>query len=589
MGVIDTESGQEWTFVNKQYRAPADGTIEDGIDLLLEADELSGHNICSFDQLVLERLYGFPLPKSQYDTYIAALLTEPDIKEEDFAKRERAKRLGKEPPMPGNHIGRHTLAAWGYRLGIHKGAYGQNRKDWSTFDMDMLRYCIQDVRVCVALEKHLKELRRAPTSVRLREQKFARIMAHQELHGFPFHREEAEALLEELEKERSEVNASLSDLFPPREVAYYTPKKKIRKTKTVRFNPNSRKQIAENLIERYDWKPVEVTPSGLPKVSDEILMSLPYPEAKVLARGTLLTKRIAQIGEGKQAWLKHLGEDSRIHGRVIGIGTPHGRCGHSNPNVAQIPGAKVEFGTRCRALFHAGKGYKVLGADASGIQLRALAHYLAPYDDGHYVDAVLSGDPHSTNQEAAGLETRDEAKTFIYAYLFGAGDEHIGHMVSGKTGPAAARFGKSIKARFLSRLPGFKDLKADLMAAAKRGWIRGLDGRYVPLRSNHVALNYLLTSFEAAVMKEATNYIDDVCRTMGWVPYVYGTPPENQEPDWANLAHVHDEYQFAVKPHLAEDLGSLAVQAIIEAGVTFGSNCPLDGEYKIGDNWAETH
>lgn len=592
MGVIDVDTGEEFTFVNREYRAPADGTLEDGLELLDTATEHSGHNLVGFDLPVLEMCHGWKPKAPIYDTYIGGMLHQPDMKDVEMELWKRNKRLGKEQPIPGNLLGQQNLDAWGYRLGIHKGSYGKNRTDWSTFDLDMLRYCIQDVRVAVALRKYLEKNCRTPDSVQQTEQDFARIMMRQQLYGFPFKVKEAEELLERLQKEQSILQAQLQDLFPPKTVVCFTPKKKLRREKVVAFNPNSRTQIADNLIERYGWKPKLLTKGGSPKVDEKVLESLDYPEAKVLSRAAMLAKRTAQISTGKQGWLKKVSEDGRIHARVVNVGTPHGRCGHSSPNLAQVVSDQKEFGHECRSLFHGGKGMVMLGADASGIQLRGLGHYLADYDDGNYIDVILNSDPHTTNQEAAGLETRAKAKRFIYAFLFGAGKPLIGEIITGRQDDAAARVGAKTITRFLDRLPGIKDLLEDLGAGkgrnkrpgwrntpAYKGWMRGLDRRYVPLTSSHVALNFLLTSFEAAVMKLATVRLDERMRDLG---YAFGE-------DYANLAHVHDEYQFAVKKALAKVLGEEAIDAIRWAGEQLGSKCPLAGEYKTGPTWAETH
>lgn len=580
MSVIDVDTGVERSFVNHQYRAPSDGRIEEGIELLAQATELSGHNIVTFDLPVLKRLYGWEPGEEQglYDTYIAAMLACPDVADKDYRNRDRAKRLGTDP-MPGNLIGRHSLAAWGYRLGIHKGQYGQNRTDWSTFDLDMLRYCVQDVRVCVALRKFLEEKHVAPAAL-TREQKFAVVMSKQEQRGFYFDQEAAEELLGTLRTERAEIADELQELFPPKIVRWKTKVKKLEREKEVPFNPGSRQQIADRLIEKYGWEPVDFTDSGLVKVDETVLASLPYPEAGKLARAMLLNKRISQISGGRQAWLKKVKDDGRIHGRVINIGTPHGRCAHTGPNMAQVPGGGKPFGLECRALFKATPGdWVMVGADASGAQLRALAHYLAPLDDGHYVRVVTEGDPHSENQKAAGLDERFKAKVFIYAFLFGAGNPKLGGMIDpDSTNPGAV--GQRVRSRFLKRTAGIAALQRGIGNAVKsRGHLISLGDRFVPVPSEHKGLNYLLTSFEVDIMKEATVLLHDRAPDHG---LVWGV-------NYANLAHVHDEYQFEVRPDLADTLGNLAVQCIRDAGELLGSRCPMDGEYKIGASWADTH
>lgn len=582
MAVKDVDSEQEWSFVNRRYRAPADGTIEEGLDLLGRAEvvEHSGHNIVTFDYPVLDMVYGWKKPGhvQEWDTYIAAMLALPDVADKDYRARDRARRLGTEQ-MPGNLIGRHSLAAWGYRLGIHKGQYGQNRKDWSTFDLDMLRYCVQDVRVNVALRKFLEE-KHVPLDALVIEQDFAKVMSLQERRGFYFDQDRAEALLATLREERAGIADELQDLFPPKIVRWKTKVKKLEREKEVPFNPGSRQQIADRLVEKYGWEPTEHTDSGQVKIDEVVLNSLPYPEAGKLGRAMLLNKRISQLAGGRQAWLKKVKDDGRIHGRVINIGTPHGRCAHTGPNMAQVPGGKKPFGKECRELFRATPGdWVMVGADASGAQLRALAHYLAPLDDGHYVKVVTEGDPHTENQKAAGLDDRFKAKVFIYAFLFGAGNPKLGSMLDPEHKTPAV-VGKRARNRFLKRTAGIQALRRGIEeAAVSRGHLYSIGGRIVPVSSAHKALNYLLTSFEVDVMKLATVLLHRQAPDHGLV----------WDENYANLAHVHDEYQFEAHPDVAETLGKLAVDCIRQAGVILESRCPLDGEYKIGESWAETH
>ena len=207
----------------------------------------------------------------------------------------------------------------------------------------------------------------------------------------------------------------------------------------------------------------------------------------MLSEYLLLNKRIGQLATGKQAWLK-MEKKGRLHGRVNHMGAVTSRCTHANPNMAQVPSVGAAFGVECRSLFHSPQGYSLLGADASGLELRCLAHYMAAYDGGSYASVVLEGDVHTTNQEAAGLPTRNNAKTFIYGFLYGAGDEKIGKII-GK----GSTEGRRIKNKFLKKLPALKNLKdAVSLAAKERGWIKGLDGRIIPIRHSHAALNTLL-------------------------------------------------------------------------------------------------
>ena len=282
----------------------------------------------------------------------------------------------------------------------------------------------------------------------------------------------------------------------------------------------------------------------------------------------LVSKRLGQIAEGNQAWLK-LEHKGRIHGSVNTIGTVSGRCSHHHPNMAQVPAVRAEYGKECRALFTAPDNRVLVGADASGLELRCLAHYMYQWDKGSYAKEILEGDIHTANQQAAGLETRDQAKTFIYAFLYGAGDKKIGEIVGG-----SSREGKKLKASFMSKIPAIKSLTSAVhLQVEKHGYLLGLDGRMLPCRSMHSALNLLLQSAGAVVMKQALVEFE----------------MDNKDIPYELHANVHDEVQFSCNKKQADALGHSFVSAIIKAGRILNFNCPLDGEFKVGANWAETH
>ena len=188
------------------------------------------------------------------------------------------------------------------------------------------------------------------------------------------------------------------------------------------------------------------------KVDEAVLKGIDHPIAADLLSFLLVQKRLGQLAEGQQAWLK-LQKNGVIHGRVNTNGAVTGRCTHSTPNVAQVPSVRADYGKECRELFTVRKGYKLVGCDASGLELRMLAHYMAFYDRGEYAKIVTEGDVHTVNQKAAGLETRDQAKTMIYALLYGAGDHKMGEIIGG-----GAREGQQLKRKFFSSLPALARL-----------------------------------------------------------------------------------------------------------------------------------
>jgi DNA polymerase I-like protein with 3'-5' exonuclease and polymerase domains len=387
-----------------------------------------GHNILKFDLAALKLVYpDFDIPIERVrDTLLYSRLLWPELGDRDMGLI-RAKR------MPGKLRGSHGLEAWGYRLKLNKGDYAKEMKakgldPWANWNQPMQSYCEQDVEVTQALWELIKTKELPQRAVEL-EHKFAFIIAKQERHGYSFDKDAAIELYAELAAKRQELDEEIKAFFPPWYVSagVTTPKRdnkrfgyiegaKFTKIKLQEFNPSSRQQIADRLIKLYGWEPTEYTESGQPKVDETTLKDLPYPPAKLLSERFVIEKRIGQLAEGQAAWLK-LERNGRIHGSVNTIGAVTGRCTHSSPNVAQVPGCRAPYGERCRRLFRATPGFKQVGADASGLELRCLAHYMARYDGGAYAEILLTGDIHLANQKAAGLPTRDDAKTFIYAFL----------------------------------------------------------------------------------------------------------------------------------------------------------------------------
>lgn len=406
------------------------------------------------------------------------------------------------------------------------------------------------------------------------EHAFARCLDAQMRHGFYFDVEKAEALYRELSIKRAGLDDELAGHLPQEFVDIdFTPKKKLRREKRTPFNTNSRFHIARLFREKYGWEPKVYNDDGSAKVDEKILNSLPFPEAKALAQRVYVNKLCGLIAEGSDRnpddyWLNFVDEDSRIRGYINHNGAYTGRCTHSRPNLANVHSERRPYGRECRELFRVPEGYKLVGYDLSGLELRCLAHYLYLYDNGAYADIILNGDIHSANQEAAGLETREQSKRFIYAFNYGAGDSLLGAIVGG-----GAKDGKELRRRFLAGIPGFKALQRDLKQSAKRGYLKALDGRWVKVYHQHAALNTLLQSAGGICMKQATVAVND-------------SPPWISE---QQVAHVHDEAQVEVLEKDAEEFAAWIPGQIKAAGETLSFRMPLEGEAKIGNNWAETH
>lgn len=526
------------------------------------------HNGICFDAPVLREIWKTSMKPSQvYDTLVLSRLLSPSLE------------------------GGHSLAAWGQRLGFLKTEYkriwswitGQNTftdkhhvgyngyYDGMEFDkpfMPLLEsYCIQDTLVTEKMYKHLvselKQQKFEQRSIDL-EHKVQAIIAKQERNGFKLDERKATILLSELQSKLATIEVSLQSIFPTKTTERISEKtgKKL-SPKVEVFNPGSRKQIGERLIEK-GWKPQRYTENGQPIVDEGTLEGVDIPEAKAIAEYLMLQKRVAQI----DSWLKALGSDGRVHGKVITNGAVTGRMTHMSPNMAQVPNSGSPYGEDCRDLWTVEKGYKLVGIDASGLELRMLAHYMK---DDAYTSEVVSGDIHTANQKAAGLATRNQAKVFIYAFCYGAGDAKIGTIVG-----AGAKEGKELKARFLKNIPSLKDLRELVSSIAQNsGSLPGLDGRRLQVRSDHAALNTLLQSAGAIVMKQALVILNDELR-MAKIDYKF-------------VANVHDEWQIEVEESRAEEAGKLGAKAIELAGVSLNMRCPLAGEYKVGNSWKETH
>ena len=541
---------------------------------LYESDGLIGHNIWNFDNRALAKVYDWwdrVDDRRDFDTMIDTRLIWPTLWDDD----ERQISNGAE--FPKELRGRHSLKAWGMRLGVLKDDY---EGGFDTFNETLFTYAQQDVEVTLALWEWIEKQEYSPVARQL-EQDVARIMSRQEATGFPFDVEAAESLLRSLQSRQAEIHSELSETFPPWEIKTpFIPKvnNKTRgyvkgeltyKTKEIVFNPASRDHIADRLITKHGWKPEELTDGGKPKVDETVLSALPFPEAKLLAENFTIEKRLGQLAQGSQGWLKKV-KNGRIHGRVNTNHAVTGRATHSSPNVAQVPGVNAPYGKECRSLFTAPEGRVLLGFDASGLELRCLAHYMARYDNGAYGYEILNGDIHTANQKAAGLETRNQAKTFIYAWLFGAGNAKIGSIVGGNENKGAY-----LKAKFLKAVPAIKDLSNSVKSKADAGFLYGLDRRKIHVRSAHSALNTLLQGAGAAICKKMIVYMDRLFKSRGL------------DVQWH--AWVHDEVQLSCPPEIVEEVGYTCIDAIKKTEKFFNFRIPLDGEFNVGRNWAETH
>lgn len=560
--------------------------LSDAYSTLQSANTLYAHFGIGYDYRALDKVAGVRFPTSvEQDTVVAARLIHPDLKTSDTS-------LVRRGVLPGNLHGSHKLEAWGRRLNCHKAAY---EGPWDVWSPEMHDYMIQDVEATYALWKHLDLDKQSQQALTL-EHRIARVCNEMTAAGWPFDRDKAVALHAQMQTEYAALERELVAEFgtwqeidkvfvPKRDNARFGYKAgvEVTKYKDVTFNPTSRQHIFKKLME-LGWKPEVFTDSGLPRVDDAVLETLAddFPPATKIARYLMLSKRLGQLADGNQAWLRVLGPDGLIHASYNPNGAVTGRASHFNPNIAQVPALKNRkggiqpFGRECRELFHVPEGWVQLGADMSGLELRCLAHYLAPMDGGEYARVLLEGDIHSFNQRAAGLPARDMAKTFIYAWLYGAGAAKIGKIVNG-----TAAQGRALIEQFLEAVPAVATLKGKVANnVGIEGQLRGLDKRLLPIRSEHAALNTLLQSAGAVLCKQ-------------WVCDAYDTCSQSYTPGWSGdfvfLGWIHDEIQIAVRQGLEDKVGEIVTTCAKEAGKPFGFRVPLASEYKTGRSWADCH
>jgi len=501
-------------------------------------DNLIMHNGLSFDARIMNKFLGTHIKVSDVtDTLILSQLYNPI------------------------RVAGHSLGAWGERLNYPKGEHS----DFTQYSPEMLHYCEQDVHVTRKLMEHLQIEGKdfSNESIRL-EHDVRAIIDQQEDTGFSLDVPYATTFMAKLEDDADKIGEDLQEVFIPivHERVSEKTGKKLKDYVEV-FNPASRKQIASRLM-HLGWEPTHKTDKGNIIIDEKVLETIDLPEAKQISRYLLLQKRVSQI----RSWLEAC-EEGRVHGRVMTLKTVTGRMAHSSPNMAQIPANYSPYGKECRTCWTVENTdtHCLVGTDASGLELRALAHYI---NDTSFTREVIEGDIHTANQKMAGLSNRDQAKTFIYAFLFGAGAAKIGKIVGSN-----AATGQRLINRFLDNVPNLRRLRSQVQEAGEQGKIKGLDGRLLMVRSPHSSLNLLIQSAGAIICK---------VWLVSLMKKVYRSGM-----DVKLVASIHDEYQFEVAKKDANAFGKLTNESIKEARKILNLHCPLDSEFKIGETWAITH
>jgi DNA polymerase I len=613
--------------------------IKDGLTLLSQADVLIGHNILRYDLPMLKKVYGWePSPETKIrDTKVIARLKHPNVMETD------AKYINRGIMPPGkDYRGKHTIAAWGYRLGVKKEH--EDITDWSTYTEDMGTRCLSDVRVNAAIWKFLCPERYSQQAIEL-EQDVDVVVWRMEQCGVPFSREKAGALHVELLAKKDEIEHRLKSQFGfwyapctpdprksvvrpkvPRRVTDKKTGQRYRvegpytKLKLVKFNPKSRPHI-ERVLRKMGWKPTKFTQSGRAEIDEQVVEDIcaKFPAMAGLGEYMMVQKRLSQLVDGNQSLLNNVGADGCIHGVINPMGTGTSRASHFGPNLAQVPSAKKPYGDRFRGLFEVPDGWDLVGADQEGLEGRGLGHYMAAFDGGAYAKVLLEGDPHWRSTIALGFVPpaairdkhnqfhvicREGSKRFYYAFVYGAREGKCGEIILAvcldalKAGfpellddffdgkhPSKDKqraIGGKARVKFMDGIPGMEKLQEAVAdQVSKFNAVRGLDGRVIPCRSPHSALNFLIQSAGAIICKR---WLVDAYKELLARGYKHGW-----DGDFVFCLWVHDEIQVACRHGLGDEIGQVLVEKAKAAGVQYGFRIPLDSKYDIGRSWADTH
>lgn len=580
-------------YETKQLASYHGDTLNAGLDRLADAPRLVFHNGLGYDLIAVGVTVGLELDwQKVVDTLVLSRLARPDRQ------------------------GGHSLARWGEILGHPKPEHS----DWSKWSPEMQHRCDEDVKITAEVFTRLEPmLKHYPDAVALEHQiawDVARMSRRGIMLNVPYARELASELRTENEKIREEMERVFQPILVPADAKLNDTGKTLKVVNKrhplhgqleagvpysplvlQEFNPASRSQVARRLMTKYGWSPNQFTPGGSPEISEETLGNLDYPEARVFA-SYLKTDKLLSFIEGKPSasgngggWLHHE-RNGIVYPEFRAIGTITGRPSCSNPNLQQVPRDK-----RLRSAFIARPGRVLVGVDASGLELRMLAHYLAKYDGGAYAEEVVNGDIHSRIRDAIGFvhhDTdearkigRDHTKNVEYGMIYGAGNPKLGKLAKQNARAQGVflresekKLGGQIRKVVKQAIPGYGDLDEAVRTKAQRTkFIKGLDGRKIWVRQTHAALNFLLQSAGIILIKKAMVVAPRLLANHGFEEDFHYWP----------LLWVHDEWQIETVPEIADEIGQVFANSFAFAGEELGVHCQLDGEYKIGNTWAETH
>lgn len=535
--------------------------IQAGVRELQAAARLIAHNGIGYDLPALRKVCGASLDQSRVqDTLVLS-------------------RLGR-PVRSGGH----SLAAWGERLGYPKVEH----EEWDRYSPEMLNRCKVDVEITVKLWRRLMPMWGVMADAIETDHKVAILAQRMIERGFTLDLNAALAVLDGKLTRREMMLERFQKMFPPvlmptqtvpkvykssRNALNVDPGIEFTPLKVEEFTPTARQQVARRLQQKYGWKPKVLTPTGVPKIDETILRELPYPEAKEFADFLVNEKLLSQLDSDK-GWLKFVDEDDRVHASFNPTGANTHRSSCSRPNLQQVAKAP-----EMRKLWIPKPGCVLVGVDAAGLELRCLAHYLHRYDGGQYADILIHGDIHDHVQKLIGFATREKTKNAEYGWLYGAGNAKLGEIARQDAQHSSVevdkrisntKLGLALRRNMEQGITGLGQLVEEVQCRAASGKIRGIDNRPLWVRSEHSALNLLLQSCGAIIIKTAWSLFD---------------LPE----DCHTVMQVHDEWQIECPPEKADDVGQHVVDCIKRAGEALDFRCQLDGSYHIGENWNETH
>ena len=432
-----------------------------------------------------------------------------------------------------------------------------------------------------------------PDYVKL-EMRMAELMSQQEASGFRFDMEAAVRVRTELQTEFDELTERITStyLYVPGKV--FTPKRADKKkgyvagapmTRLTDFNPTSRQHIAWALQTFRGARFTKVTDTGKPKVDEATISEirdlaltqgnqLLHDECEMFIRLLTLQKWLGQLSEGTNSWFNSIEGDGCIHHSCT-LATQTGRNAHRGPNLGQVVSAPW-----ARELFVPHPGMVMVGCDLEGLELRCLGHYLSKFDKGAFADVVLNGDIHQQNADRVGC-TRREVKTLTYAFIYGAGDQKLGHSLRPELSDSQKKqLGSELRRKFLDAIPGLEPLiEAVKQRVRTNNRLRGLDGRPIFCRAEHASLNYLLQSCGAILSKRWLVIGQDLLDEAGLT----------YDRDYTRCAYVHDEQQFSVIPTEADNVARLLEKAALQAGEYYSFRVSITAAADVGNNWAATH